>query len=264
MICRSQFPGFRMLKRLLSDSVSLVFGNLEFVFKTCGSWVVLQLVFVTLARIAVGDTGQQAEHQALVAVFSLAIVVFTLVSSASISVAWHRFGLLGDKPGFIHLKFSGVELRFVLKMLLLGLLAVCVWLIVLLVHVLVRVPTVTGVVGLLLFVFAVPTFFRLSLILPAAAVERPISLGEAYSASEGLGWYMFFASVILSLPFALAGLGIQYLLQAAAGSLPLLLIQIKILILNVLLQIVVTVLGISVLTGGYRIAMERKENGTGN
>lgn len=253
-----------MLKRLLSESVSLVFGNLEVVFKTCGSWVVLQFVLMTSARLVVGSAGQQADPSVQAIFFSLAIMVFTLVSSASISVAWHRFGLLGDKPGLIHLKFSQIEFRFVLRMLLLGLIVIGVWVVVLLVHFLIRVPAVTGVVGLLSLVFALPTFFRLSLILPATAVERPFSLGEAYTVGEGLGWYMVFASIILALPFALTSLGLQYLLQAATGSLPLLLIQIKILILNVLLQIIVTVLGISVLTGGYRIAMERKANGTGN
>ncbi|MBN9673440.1 hypothetical protein [Roseibium aggregatum] len=253
-----------MLKRLLSESVSLVFGNLEVVFKTCGSWIVLQFVLMTSARLVVGSAGQQADPSVQAVFFSLAIMVFTLVSSASISVAWHRFGLLGDKPGLIHLKFSRIELSFVLKMLLLGLFVLGLWLVVLLVHNLILVPAFTIVFGLLLLFFAIPAFFRLSLILPATAVERPIGLGEAYSVSAGLGWYMFFASVILALPFALANLGIQYLLQAASGSIPLLFIQIKILILNVLLQIIVTVLGISVLTGGYRIAMERKTNGTGN
>jgi hypothetical protein len=51
---------------------------------------------------------------------------------------------------------------------------------------------------------------------------------------------------------------IGYLLQEVAGGLPLLLIQMKMLVLNVLIQIIVTVLGISVLTAGYRMAMENR------
>jgi len=250
-----------MLKRLLSDSLSLVFGNLETVFKVCGSWFVLQFVLMVIIQLTIGDAEQQAAIPGAAAVFSLVILIFTLVSSASISVAWHRFGLLGERPGIVHLTFGGVELKFALKTLLLGLLITGAWLVVMIVHLSIGIPAVTGVLAVLLLIFSIPTIFRLSLILPATAVERPIGFGEAYSISEGLGWRMFFASFILALPFALGGLLLQLLLQGAAASLPLLLVQIKILILNVLLQIIVTVLGISVLTSGYRIAVEQSGNG---
>lgn len=194
-----------MLKRLLSDSVSLVFGNLEAVFKVCGSWFVLQFVLMTIIQLSIGDSGRLEANPGAAVLLSLVVMIFSLVSSASISVAWHRFGLIGEQPGLIHLKFSGVEFSFVLKSLLLGLLMIGAWLVVMLIHFTIGAPAITGVFALLVMAFAIPTFFRFSLILPATAVERPIGLGQAYAISEGLGWRMFLATIILALPFVLGG-----------------------------------------------------------
>jgi hypothetical protein len=247
-----------MLKRLLTDSTSLVFGNLETVFRAAGTWFVLQFVLMMILQSTIGNADQQAANPSAAALFVLVVMVFSMAASASISVAWHRFGLLGERPGIIHLKFGSVELGFVLKMLLLAMMFTAVWLVVILVHGLAGAPVLTGVAAILVFIFATPTFFRLSLILPAAAVERPIRLGEAYAMSEGMGWYLFLATFLLSLPFVLGGLALEHLVGLAASGLPLFLLQIKVMILNLLVQIIVTVLGISVLTAGYRMAMERQ------
>jgi hypothetical protein len=247
-----------MLKRLLTDSVSLVFGNLETVFRAAGTWFVLQFLLMLLLQFTIGSGDRQAENPSAVALFALVVMVFSMVASASISVAWHRFGLFGERPGIIHLKFGSLELRFVLKMLLLAVILMAVWFVVLLIHTLIGVPAVSAVVAILVFIFSIPAFFRLSLILPAAAVERPISLSEAYEMSEGMGWQLFLATFLLSLPFVLGGALLEFVVGLAASGLPLLLLQIKVMILNLLVQIIVTVLGISVLTAGYRMAMERQ------
>lgn len=247
-----------MLKRLLTDSVSLVFGNLEMVFRATGAWFALQFLIMMIMRMSLGGGEQQATNSNAGALLVLVALVFSMAASASISVAWHRFGLLGELPGIIHLKFGRVELGFVLKMLLLALLLTSVWFVVILLHQIFGSPAVTGTAVILAFVFATPAFFRFSLILPGAAVEQRLGLGEAYAMSEGLGWTMFLATFLLSLPFVLGGLLLEHLVGLAATGLPLLLLQVKVMILNLLVQIIVTVLGISVLTAGYRIAMERQ------
>ncbi|MBO6892171.1 MAG: hypothetical protein JJ866_09540 [Roseibium sp.] len=247
------------LKQLLTDSLSLVFGNLDIVFRAAGSWFALQFLLMLILQSAIGGTDPQAANPGAVATFALLALVFSLVASASISVAWHRFGLLEERPGAIQLKFGGLEFAFVMRMLLLALIMVGIWLVVALIHGLLGAPALTGVAAIVVFIFAIPVFFRLSLILPATAVERPISLGEAYSMGEGLGWYMFLATFLLSLPFVLGGLALEYLVGLAASGLPLLILQIKVMILNLLVQIIVTVLGISVLTAGYRMATGQAE-----
>ncbi|MCV0428964.1 MAG: hypothetical protein K5905_26210 [Roseibium sp.] len=250
-----------MLKRLLGDSVSLVFGNLETVFKVCGSWFVLQFGLMMAIQLGFGTTAQQAANPGAVLLLSLVMVAFALLSSASIGVAWHRFGLLRETPGIIHLKVGGLEVKFILKSLLLALIIVGISMVITIVQLLTGSAAITGVIAILFMIFAIPTFFRFSLILPATAVEHSLGLGEAYSISEGLGWRMFFATLILSVPFVLLSVLFQFFIEAAAGSLPIFLLQFKLLLLNVLLQIIVTVLGISVLTAGYRIAMERQGYG---
>ena len=258
-----------MFKRLLNDSFTLVFWNLETVFKACGAWFVLQFVLLIATQMTLGGaTDISAQPEAALSSHYLLLIVistiFGVVSSSSISVAWHRFGLLGDVPGLIHLKVGAIEVRFILKSLLLFLIILAVF---------VPLSFVFGIIsglfqmpllmnGLLVItgVFFAPHFIRLYLMLPATAIERPIGVKQAHALGKGLGWQMIGAMIILSLPFILISFGLQYLLPLIAGSLPLLLIQFKILILNLLLQIIITVLGVSVITATYRIAMERVDN----
>jgi len=250
-----------MFKRLVSDAFHLVFWNLEAVFKTTGAWFVILFVAGLGVQVVFGQSLPGAVPTSGQLFGSLLIFALALASSASIAVAWHRYGLLGDQPGLIHLTFGKIEAIFLAKSIMLGLLVGILALFIGFLGAAVSVPVITGVIAVLAMIFLVPTFMRLSLILPATAVERPIGLGEAYRVSEGLGWRMFFATLVLSLPFAVVTLLLQMLITQAAGGLPVILIQLKALILNVLLQIIVTVLGLSVLTSGYRMAMERAQQG---
>ena len=246
--------GMATLKILVLDALSLVFGNLDIVFRAAGSWFALQFGLLLIMQLAIGGVSQQAANPGAVMAFFMLAFAFSLIASASISVAWHRFGLLGERPGVIHFKFGGVELAFVLKMVLLSMIMLGIWLIIMLVHFVFKSSALTGVVAIAASFFLIPAFFRLSLVLPAVAVERPIPFSEAYAMSEGLGWYMFLATFLLSLPFVLLGLALEHLVASAAFGLPLLLLQVKVMILNLLVRIIVTVLGISVLTAGYRMA----------
>lgn len=251
-----------MFKRLLGDSVSLVFGNLDTVFKVCGTWFVLQFVLSMMVLMATGGAETElTTFSASTGLLLLVTVVVAILSSASISVAWHRFGLLGESPSVIHLRLGDVEFKFVLKLLLLFLVSFAAFLPVSLVFVIfgkILPPIVAGICFALVCLWILPLLLRLNLILPATAVERPLGLRDAYNLGEGLGWRMLAAGLVLALPFVLLSQGLQLVLSYATAGLPLLLIQFKVMILDVLLQIVLTVLGISVLTAAYRIAMERQ------
>ena len=120
-----------MFRRILNDSFSLVFGNLETVFKVCGAWFVLQFVLLLLVQAMVGgmpgETAAAAGDPMQVSparmLASLLMMAVGIVAAASISVAWHRFGLLGERPGFIHLQLGAIEGRFIVKTLLIALVA---------------------------------------------------------------------------------------------------------------------------------------------
>jgi hypothetical protein len=258
---------FEMLKRLLSDSVAIVFGNLETVFKVCGGWFVLQfvlslLILVNGDRIDAATAPEDVSGATLLLLFVAFVVAF--LSSASISVAWHRFGLLNERPGLVHFRVGAVEFRFIGQMILLSLAAVIVFLpaglVVGVLSALFNNTAVTVLLWIVAVVVVAPFLFRLNLSLPAVAVERPLAFGDMLTFGKGLGVPMFLAAIILILPFVAVGEGLQYILGLLSGGLPAALIQMKVLMLNVLVQIIVTVLGISILTAGYRIAMERQAN----
>lgn len=257
-----------MFRRILNDSFSLVFGNLETVFKVCGAWFVLQFGLLLVLQALVGSTpGDPAQVSPAQMLASLLLMAVGIVSAASIAVAWHRFGLLGERPGFIHLQVGAIEGRFIVKMLLIALIAFLVFLpITILAAMLsaaVHSPVLIIVLVLIAAVFVTPHLLRLYLALPAVSVERPLGLKEAYKLGHGLGLPMIGAGIVLFLPFILVAVLLQYLsILAGSGGLLALLIVIKLALLNVLLQIILTVLGISVITAAYRIALERQHTGT--
>jgi len=255
-----------VFNRILNDAFSLVFGNLETVFKVCGSWFVLQFVLLLLIQAMVGDapdpSGETAQVSPAAILSSLLLMVVGTAAAASISVAWHRFGLLGERPDLIHLRLGPVEGRFILKSLLIALLLFAVVFPVSFAAAFIggalHSPVILAVVLVVMALVLLPHVARLYLALPAVAVERPIGLKEAHTLGHGLGWPMVGAALVLILPFVLVAFGLQYLAQTVGGGgLFALLITIKLALLNVLLQIILTVVGISVITAGYRIAMER-------
>lgn len=262
-----------MFKRLLTDAVSLVFGNLEMVFKVCGTWFAIQVLLSLVIVGSIGGTGLEGGGTGTPAdappagTLLLLLVNFSvaIVAATSIAVAWHRFALLGEQAPAFFVRFGALEMRFLWAMtllILIGLAAVVPVLLLLTLLGFFLPDTVTVLLILPVILFLVlPHLMRLNLVLPAAAVERPLGFFEAHRLGEGLGWRMLWAVVVLSLPFTLAGLAIEYILSLAAPGLPLLLIQVKVMILNVLLQILVTVLGLSVITAAYRIATEREREG---
>lgn len=256
-----------MVKQLLSDSLALVFGHLETVFKVCGAWFVLQFVVSLLILAATGGNVAGTEDMLVspgVSFLMAVSVAVALASSASISVAWHRFGLLGEEVAAIHLRFGAVEFQFIWRMFLIGFISFAITFLMVFVAFLPGgSPSAISVIilGIGFVIVVVPFLMRLNLVLPAAVIEQPIGFGEALRIGKGLGWRMFLAIVVLSVPFTAVTLGLQWVLTVVSLGLPALLIQIKVMILNVLLQIIVTVLGISVITAGYRMAIARDPSG---
>ncbi len=252
-----------MFSRLLVDTISLVFGNPLTMLKACGAWIVLQVAALVLAFVLISSYPSLIAGSQFVFVISFAIAaVLTAVSLTSISVAWHRFGVLNESPALVSLNFSRIEFIFLIKNILLSALAAVPFLIFYIANWLIGVPSVSILVGLLLLIFALPTFMRLSLVLPATAVDRRLGLLEAYSRAEGLGWYMVFASILMNVPLYFFSYLFKTLVGNLSGQLPAIYLQFTFLSLDVVLRVLATIFLISVITAGYNIAMERYEAGT--
>jgi len=254
-----------MFKRLLTDSISLVFQNLDMVFKVCGTWIGIQLLLSFIVILTVGPVDETTDPSTLApgaALLLLLNVTVAILASASIAVAWHRFAMLGERPPAVFVRFGGLEARFLWKMIQLVLIALAAAIPVVIVFSLVGgafpLPVAMSAMFAVLLFLIMPHLMRLNLVLPAAALERPITFVEAHRLAKGLGWRMLWALIALSLPFTLAGMAIEYVLSLTGAGLPLIIVQVKVTILNVLLQILVTVLGLSVITAGYRMATERE------
>ncbi|WP_422378646.1 hypothetical protein [Roseibium sp.] len=253
-----------MFKRLLTDSLSLVFQNLDMVFKVCGTWVGIQIMLSFVVILTVGPIDEATDPASIPAgavLLLLLNVTVAILAAASIAVAWHRFAMLGERPATVFVRFGALEARFLWKMILLVLIAIGVSIPVAVVFSLLGGAFPLGVsmsatFAVLLFLI-MPHLMRLNLVLPAAALERPIGFMEAHRLGQGLGWRMLWAVIVLSLPFWLGGALIDHVLSLTGTGLPLIFVQIKVMILNVLLQILVTVLSISVITAGYRAATEQ-------
>uniref|UniRef100_UPI003BA89488 hypothetical protein n=1 Tax=Stappia sp. TaxID=1870903 RepID=UPI003BA89488 len=243
---------FQTTTRLFTGALKALFSDFDAFIRICWAWYLLIAVLSVLAIILLGERVPAA---------IIPIALIWLASSASIAVAWHRNLLLRERPGPVHLRFGGRELRYIGKTFLIMFIVIIPAAIVMLVAMLVTSGS-SSVWASLLVVGAVATFLvlppvmRLSLILPATALDEKLGIGEAFYDSEGLGLPMAIAGVLLAL---LVG-AIDYVLGFAAGALGggSVVGAVAIAILSIALQLAATALQIGILTGGYYILRERQ------
>jgi hypothetical protein len=142
---------------------------------------------------------------------SLLSVVLFVLAMLWIAVGWHRFALLGEVPhGWVPPLHGARMLGYLGRTILLSLLVAAAVIVA-------SIPlgllgAVLGGAGVLLasaagLVLAMVVFYRLSVILPAGAAERPIGLREAWAATAGrsgtavgLAMLTFGFSLLLQIP----------------------------------------------------------------
>ena len=136
-----------------------------------------------------------------------------LVFGTIFFVRWHRFMLLGESmpvglfpPGWGAFLLAGIKigLTVVVGFVILSLIAM--------------VPPVflTGPIALVGGIALAFASARVSLVFPAAAVERPISLREAWDVMAGDYWRLFACILLCYLPFGI----VHYLIGAVGLGLP--------------------------------------------
>ncbi|WP_157738983.1 hypothetical protein [Labrenzia sp. VG12] len=248
-----------MFMHLVKSSISLVFDNLGAVFKVVSAWFLVQLA-VALAFVVVLAlfAGNPAGSPFLLTATAMSVVgaLVGLVAASSIAVAWHRFGLLGEQPPAVNLRFGGLELRFALKSLVITIGFGVAYAIAGGIGMVTGSTVIMSVLVLAVAIVLIPIVFRVSLVLPATAVEETLGFKEAYEAGKGLGWWMVLATLALALPFAIATGILQFALGLLDGALPLVIVMAKAAAINLLMQMIMTVLALSVLTNGYKLAKE--------
>lgn len=208
----------------------IVFHALQMLFHDIWATVRLTVIPWALAILAIGgifavftdldmftidrmDGPMDAPGLPVAAIASLIVMVATL---CWVAVGWHRYALLNEQPGAVLPRLNGPHLGAYLlagvKLILVAL-AILVPL-VLVLGVVAAALIGTGALATLVITAVVALvgvlFLRISLILPAAALGRPMTIAEAFAATAGLFWPLVVVSFCLGL--------VQTLSEAMTGG----------------------------------------------
>lgn len=177
-----------------------------------------------------------------------------------VATAWHRFILLEEVPGAMGPRFNGAAIgRYFAAGFVLGLLIFVVAFAMMFIGGIVGgIVASMGlgawgfgiVMGLIAFIPILIAFYRLSPILPSAAVGPRITVGEAWSATSGSNGAM----LMLALISFLASYAITWplgLLAATAAPVAI--------VFQVIVQWITTMYGISIMTTIYGHFVEKRD-----
>ena len=210
--------------RTALESYGFVFANLGR-FLALG-WLLLVIAAAPqiIGALAMGESSVwETETLGDSPAHDLATVLKSLVSFAIdlvFAVRWHRFFLLNERKSVFSDILAARNWRFMNYILLLVLVPLLPMLIVLIIGLAAalsgaRLPPDGMEAGLpaTIFLFAFyatyPLFFvflRFSLVLPAAAVDRPIDLGESWRRLGGNTWRYIGAIILVVIPAIIVGL----------------------------------------------------------
>lgn len=208
----------------------------------------LVLGFPSLSQI--DPTTGAIDPDAVAAINPLGLVVapfmiaFGLFVFGWVAVSWHRFILLEEYAGFLPAVSGRPIWPYVGRSFLYGLLLT-----------LVAIPLVLvfGMFGPFLLVIpgAILTFlwFRIGLALPSIAVGKPISMGQAWSASSGMSGTILGVAFLLMLINGAASIVVDQIAPIAG---------IIAFVLELVLQWVTLMLGVSILTTLYGHLIENR------
>ena len=217
-----------MFITVLERSVSLAQNNIGTLFRTGWAYILLLLAlnfaigsslmpesgFTTVSYMT--EPVVQADEGALRAIAAVA----NLIVGFSIAIAYIR-RILIDARDF-PITFAKRNINVILYQIVLALIGFLSLIPLIIVSSIVA--ALTAGFGLLLMFLApfiaLMVVQKFSVVLPAAAVDDPLTLKESWRATSGLGWAMAFAALIMSLLAGFLGLAWGFLLSVSDGLLP--------------------------------------------
>ncbi|MET1415933.1 4-hydroxy-3-methylbut-2-en-1-yl diphosphate synthase [Roseibium sp. HPY-6] len=217
-----------MFITVLERSVSLAQHNIGTLFKTGWAYILLLLAlnfaigsslmpesgFTTVSYMT--EPVAKADEGALRALAAIA----NLLVGFSIAIAYVR-RILIDARDF-PITFGKRNINVILYQIVLALIGFLSLIPLIIVSSIVA--ALTAGFGLLLMFLApfiaLMVVQKFSVVLPAAAVDDPLTLKESWRATSGLGWAMVFSALIMSLLAGFLGLAWGFLLSVSDGLLP--------------------------------------------
>jgi len=184
--------------------------------------------------------------------FALCFLIAILATILWIIVSWHRFVLLEEYPtGFVPVFRSDRVLAYfgrLLMLILLGMLAAIPGIVV--IGMLAQASVAIGIVAwIALIICLTVVFYRVSPILPSAAIGNPLKLSDAWQSTQGASGAIVVV-VILSALF-------QMLLQILSALL-LFIPVIGSLIVIFAFMLIVPLINVSILTTIYGVFVEKR------
>lgn len=207
---------------LFVHSVRLVLGDWRNAVRLSGLLYLIYAVPTLLLRLSFPTPRETATMADATAALSASPIMFltsvlALVAFVWIAVAWHRYVLLDEAPAGQFPAFNGSRLlRYGLYSLGIGLLALLVGAVVGAIAglIFVIVPVLLFIAALLSMAAALVVFYRLAPVLPAVAVEQPLTFGAAWEATKGasssiivLAIVSAVASFVIDLPAMVLAMG---------------------------------------------------------
>jgi hypothetical protein len=215
---------------LFKHAVLRVFRNLDDALAISGLiWIgvmavmVLATAYTPDAPVIVVDTALDQPVAALDAMpllFIFGTNLFVLLASIWVAIEWHRFVLLGERPSSIIPPFRGALFKayFGKSLLMTAIMfgaTLCVVIVIMIITSLLGGLQLVPVLTLIIVgIFGMYAFYRVSPVLPAAALGKSLTLKEAWYRTEphkklifNATVLMIFATVLLQIPPAFAGAG---------------------------------------------------------
>ena len=237
--------------KMFLHSVRMVLDNLGVALRLSLLLYLVQVVFTVFLFTSPGG-GDPMQQTPAGAGEMFLLSLFAVVSSLWIAVGWHRFVLTGETPpGFVPRWHGSEMLSYFGRSLLIGLLLIAIASVIggLALGLAAQVPALTGMVVFGLVGLCSYVFFRLGLVLPAAALGQSLKLRESWDATKRDTTALVQLAVIVMGGRLL--IEIPGMIDGTTGG-------VVSLVYNVVLNWFVTMIGVSLLTTLYGYFVERR------
>lgn len=240
--------------QIFKHSFRMVINNLEAAFRLSAVLYAIQALNQVLVLLASPANAEGATVISPGMAFMVLVTsILAIVASLWIAVAWHRFVLTGEVPdSAVPPWHGGLILAYLGRSIMIALL-VAVALVAALIPmsaVMTMAPGTGLPLLLILLGLAVYLFFRFGVLLPAGAIERKMTLREAWAATGKDNNAMFVLTLIV------VGMVVAVQLPAMLNPDPQSLVN---LIYSVVVGWFATMIGISILTTLYGVFVEGRD-----
>ena len=201
-----------MVFKIFGHSLRLVFGNLDDALRVSGILYLLSSglgLAVTLNMPGRQPSGALPNLNSAQTGLFILIYVVNLIVGIWIAVAWHRYVLVDEKPDSILPTYSGRRILsyfgYFLLLTLVGMALGAIAGVLFAIFAVLQAAWLAVPIAIIGVALVFVVIFRLSIVLPASSVEKPMKLRDAWEATEGTTWTIL-GIVLLTI---LAGLLLQ-------------------------------------------------------